>query len=152
MRQMQIAFIELKSKCIRVAELLNDTLRNFLIYYYSKNTLNNEELLKKDFMGLCNVLRDIIKKDKRFWQLEYLKTYEERKNFRTVFTAFIEDRNIYTHGHLHIRIDLKAVIKYLNKVYNTDEYCFVNKEIIQSYFDTYQILNKVLTLMRKELK
>src|SRR4051812_1650520 len=37
MRKLQSTFIELKSKCIRVAELLNDALRDFLIYFYSKN-------------------------------------------------------------------------------------------------------------------
>ncbi|HTB52446.1 MAG TPA: hypothetical protein VK718_06715 [Ferruginibacter sp.] len=153
LRQKQKDFIELKHNCVRVAEALNDNLRAFLIRY-SQYKKSNEtiEINQMDFMKLRDKLSEIIKKDSIFRSIGELENSTKRKIFTKTFTFFIEDRNIYTHGILHVRLlDNFVIITYLDKKYNFKASCVIDKEIVQSYFNTYVWLSQILEEMGKLL-
>ncbi len=153
LRKNQSKFLDLKHRCIRVAENLNETLRSFLTQYSNINNLNEKETLYKlDFMKLRDRLSEIVKKDEQFRQIELLSSNQNRKYITKTFTEFIEDRNIYTHGHLHIRLnDGLVLISYIDKKYNKHACCIINAEIIQSFFDTYKTLNDTVSKMIQHL-
>ncbi|QHT68986.1 hypothetical protein GXP67_21190 [Rhodocytophaga rosea] len=145
-RERQATFISVKHMCIRVAETLNDILRQVLLEYYDVfQRPNVDQLYTMDFMKLRDTLSDIIQKDHIFHNIEILKEKHSRKEFTRTFAAFIEDRNIYTHGHLHIRVNDDAVIiTSIDKQNSKQIYWQVNQEIIQSFFDTYIVLKNVI--------
>jgi hypothetical protein len=56
LRQKQEHFIEMKHNCIRVAEIINEKLRNFLVRYSDLKKTNERELIYKlDFMKLREI-------------------------------------------------------------------------------------------------
>lgn len=152
-RQKQTKFVDIKHQCIRVGEALNENLRNFLLRYFEINKImERESIYEFDFIKLRKALSDILKKDEKLKRIETLNNSVNRKYFTTTFYSFIEDRNIYTHGHLHIRINDKAVIiNYVNKSDKKPASCVINEEIIQSYLDTYIFLNETLEKMISSL-
>lgn len=146
---LQTAMQEAVSGCNTLAESLLGSLRNFLIQYYN-NQEKTQQLMLMEFMKLRDELsNEVIKKDVRVEGAEGLKSQVEKKFFTKTFCDFITDRNIYTHGHLHVRWpEKKFIIKYIeNKRENA--YCEINTDIIQSYYDCYKYLKKTLEQLFK---
>lgn len=143
-----IAFSELTHRCTRIAESLNRQLISFLRSYYLNNPSKVASLLNLDFMRLRDRLSDIIKNDKSLHNLEQLNTKDKRKKFTSVFFGFIEDRNIYTHGHLHVRLDdMAIVITYIDKAAGRYVMCEVDEEVFESYFEIFNYLSVTLNVM-----
>ena len=141
---------DLKSHCSQLGEILNQKLLSFLIQYFPDSRKN--ELMDKDFMNLRNEFREIIKKDERFYDVTRLQTANSRKTIRRHFTNFIEDRNIYTHGSLQYRTnDSKVLIKYIDKPNKEFTYSEISLDIMNSYEELYNLLNKILIDMRNQL-
>ena len=149
LKRKQSKFLDLKHRCIRMAENLNENLRSFLSQYSDINNLNEKDMLYKlDFMNLRDRFSKIVKGDQQFRHIDLLNSNPNRKNLTKTFTEFIEDRNIYTHGHLHIRLnDSLILITYVDKKLNKHACCIVDGEIIQSFFDTYKTLNETVSKM-----
>lgn len=145
----QSKFLDLKHRCIRMAENLNENLRSFLSQYSDINNLHEKDTLYKlDFMKLRDRFSEIVKKDQQFGHIDLLNSNPNKKNLTKTFTEFIEDRNIYTHGHLHICLnDGLILITYVDKKYNNHACCIVDGEIIQSFYTTYKTLNETVSKM-----
>lgn len=131
-------FVRLKSHGITSAERLNDNLRHFVRSYYNIKGISADKIYHLDFMGLRKELSDSLKRDEKLRGV--FKDNEEKNKYTKTFAAFIEDRNIYTHGDLHLRLDDGAMIIFYKL--KTGEFAGeINEEIIQSFFDTCKFLN-----------
>lgn len=131
-------FVRLKSHCIILAERLNDNLRNFIRTYYTLKGISTTKIYDLDFLKLRDVLSECLQKDKKLRSV--FKDGKEKKKYTTTFTNFIEDRNIYVHGDLHLRLG-DGVMIIFHKDKKGELASEVNEEIIQSFLHTCIFLN-----------
>lgn len=148
-KKKQREYVHIKTKCANVAELLSTQLRSFLVRYYElKRLAEIPDLTRMDFMKMRDLLSGILKQDARFHVIPALLTGQLRKTFTKKFNNFILDRDIYTHGHLHIMInDFSVVIVYMGTKENEKKHCTVDNEIFQAYFNSYKIFSETITAM-----
>lgn len=146
---LQTSMQEAINNCKELAERILGSLRAFLCNYYGKQD-RIKELMQMEFMELRNELSDnIIVKDHSVQKIERLKSKVERKFFTRTFFNFITDRNVYTHGHLHVRWPEKEfIIQYIENKKDY-VYCEINKEFIQSYINCYKYLKLTLEELSK---
>lgn len=130
--------IRFKGYCISFAERLNDNLRNFLRRYYEIKGISSDGIYELDFSKLRDGLSDIIKKDEKLKII--FRNNIEKKSFTRTFKQVIEDRNIYTHGDLHLRLDNGALVIYY-KEKNGELACEITEEVLQSFYNTCEWLN-----------
>ncbi|MEP6846929.1 MAG: hypothetical protein ABI861_13035 [Panacibacter sp.] len=144
--QEHLKYIKVQQNCVTVAEETNDMLKSFLANYYLKTKNIAATPFMDDFAFLRKQLSEILTNEKSF-HLKQLSTGQQRKEFRRLFAEFIEDRNIYTHGKLHVRInDLALIIRYddRKKGYVTK---IVDSEIMQSFLSVSIYLKERINLM-----
>lgn len=104
-------------------------------------------------MKLREKFCEILKSDERFYVIDNLKNPNIRKTFRKLFTQFIEDRNIYTHGALYYRFnDSKIMLKAICKSEGSYEFRIIDKKILKSYIDLYCFLDKTIKDMSELLR
>jgi len=83
----------------------------------SKNSdcRKNKDYIKQDFhkftfANFKNILSCILKTDNSFYEIEGLKSKEDRKNFSKIFSEYITRRDYYTHGILYLFLPQKEPI------------------------------------------
>lgn len=129
-------YTNLKFQCVGCAEILNESLRGFLIRYSNFRGLRNlSEIYRLDFSGLRDMLSPIIKKDKDFHTIPFFDTAEKRSMYTKVFADFISDRNLFTHGILYYFSDEdKFYLNYVVKIKHKDDWAHLTDEMLQSFF------------------
>jgi hypothetical protein len=152
-------------KMVRLAELNLDTLSNLIGLYLTKNSV--EELVKRNadckkcekyeieknfnkltFGNLKCILSCIVKTDTSLHTISELSTNEKRKNFTSIYTNYIEDRDSYTHGKLFFLYpNFEPVLRVKTKEY-LEHYVTYEKEVFISNLLTFDFLNDILVEIR----
>ncbi|MFT3844519.1 MAG: hypothetical protein QM725_05670 [Lacibacter sp.] len=96
------------------------------------------KIMKMDFMSLKDNFIEYIKKDQLIKTVDEYSSNAKMKPFRKNLDEFIIDRNIYTHGHLHLLDpDYSFVIEYINNVTKQKVYAKITTEVLVTYNQLY---------------
>jgi len=155
-------------KIVRLAEINNDNLHNFIKDYFHKNDLEafykrNADCAKiqkykieekVEFLttgNLKNIMRLIIKTDTSFHKIEELNDPNKRKHFRQTYENYVVDRDRFTHGKLYfLHPDFNPVLR-IRENDGKSYYVNYSKEIFLSNLETYDYLETVLSQMKQVL-
>ncbi len=96
-----IKFQSIIGHCILNGEDINNQLRNLLLSIHVPHS--NEEILKKDFMGLRDIFSFFLDRYTEIHNEPNFNSKNQRKDLTKLMFTFITDRNIYTHGALRIQ-------------------------------------------------
>ncbi|WP_294315800.1 hypothetical protein [uncultured Chryseobacterium sp.] len=147
--------------CSQIAENLFSKLKALNFQLKQISELNdifekyNENYKKLDFMSHRNLFSDLINSKKINWINEIIKEYNIKSVTKSFYNLII-DRNKYTHGELMLYYPSReTILEYENESRNK-EIAIVNSDIISSYIENYQeldkLLNKIETARQKNHK
>ncbi|MEJ7677205.1 MAG: hypothetical protein WKG06_04895 [Segetibacter sp.] len=155
-------------KIIRLAEINNDNLHNFIKEYFYKNDIESfynrnaecakirEYKIEKNietltFGNLKNILRLILKTDSSFHKIDELNDDIKRKQFRQSYENYIVDRDRFTHGKLYFLYpDFEPVLRIKDTV-GKSQYINYSKDIFLSNLLMFDFLEDVITKMNQLL-
>lgn len=142
--------------CTDNAEDVNHRLLNInlQIPLTNKEISSSVNILRLSFMKLKDRFIEFIKKDELIKQEEKYSSNQKMKLFRTNLNTFILDRDIYTHGQLHLlRPSSEFVIEYIDFSQNQKKYVTIEETILKGYNDVYkEIIDLILTFNRTRKK
>ncbi|MEY4538587.1 MAG: hypothetical protein RLZZ306_344 [Bacteroidota bacterium] len=152
-------------KMVRLAELNLDSLSSIIELYLTKNPVS--ELVTRNydckkckcyfeknfniltFENLKCILSCIVKTDTSLYNISELNTPEKRKNFTSIYTNYIEDRNRFTHGKLFFLYpNFEPVLRVKSKEYS-EHYITYEKKVFISNLLTFDYLNNILVEIAK---
>jgi len=156
-------------KIVRLAEINNDNLHNFIKEYFHKNDLEafyqrnadcakirdykiEENLEFLTFGNLKNIMRLIIKTDTSFYEIEQLNDANKRKQFRQTYENYVVDRDRFTHGKLYFLYPYFSPVLRIRENDGKSYYINYSKEIFLSNLETYDYLEDVLSKMKQVLE
>jgi hypothetical protein len=138
-----LEFQSIIGHCITNGEDINNQLRELLLGIKELNH-SEEEILKMDFMVLRDVFRDFLDKYTDIHNESNFNSKDQRKGMTKLMFSFITDRNIYTHGVLHIqRPEEVFVIDYIE---NKKEKARVEVtlQVLESFLQISDLLKNLL--------
>lgn len=103
----------------------------------------NQELHKLTFANFKNILSCILKTDDSFYEIEGLKSIEDRKNFSKIFNEYIVRRDYYTHGILYLFLPQKEAVLKIQKEAEV-KYIKYQKEDFEVNLKMFLFLNTIL--------
>lgn len=133
------------NNCVNNAETVNLKLKNVLEKLILDPDVKNE-LVILDFIKRRDLLSDFLKSWSPLKLIQQFDTNKKLKNITKGFHDFITDRNIYTHGALHLLLPEKVIlIEHVQR--STMTYSLINSEILLSYNNAYRIIFTFLSLI-----
>lgn len=127
---------------------------NLKIPLTNKETISSVNILRLNFMKLKDRFIEFLKKDVLINQVEKYSSNQKMKLLRINLNTFILDRDIYTHGQLHLfRPSSEFVIEYIDFLQNQKKYAIIDENVLKSYNDTYkEIIDLILAFGRTRKK
>ena len=98
---------------------------------------------KLTFANFKNILSCILKTDNSFYEIEGLKSKEDRKNFSKIFNEYITRRDCYTHGILYLFLPKKEPILKI-QVEGKEKYIKYQKVDFEVNLKMFLFLNSIL--------
>lgn len=108
--------------------------------------LSKKDIIKMDFMSRKNLFSDFVKKFEKLKSIEMFDTNLKIKNVTKVLNQFVLDRNIYTHGLLHLLLPEDVfILEHIEQEHI--KYSEVSLEILKSFNRMYAKLSFFINLI-----